>query len=83
MLPGFATDVLGLFFLLPFTRPFARKLLAFFVARRLSRSGIVPGSTARVRHRCTVGRSSPARSSPTAPRSPSPLTRSSPVEPQV
>ncbi len=44
MLPGFVTDVLGLFFLIPFTRPFARKVLAFFVARRLSRAGLVPGA---------------------------------------
>lgn len=43
MLPGFVTDVLGLFFLIPFTRPFARRVLAFFVARRLSRAGLVPG----------------------------------------
>jgi UPF0716 protein FxsA len=46
MLPGFVTDVLGLFFLIPFTRPFARKVVAFFVARRLNRAGLVPG----VRH---------------------------------
>ena len=32
MLPGFLTDVLGLFFLVPFTRPFARKVVGFFVA---------------------------------------------------
>ncbi|MDQ1512276.1 MAG: protein FxsA [Microbacteriaceae bacterium] len=44
MLPGFVTDVFGLFFLIPFTRPFARTMVAFFVARRLSRSGIAPGS---------------------------------------
>lgn len=43
MLPGFVTDVVGLFFLIPFTRPFARSVLAFFVARRLSRAGLVPG----------------------------------------
>lgn len=44
MLPGFFTDVLGLFFLIPFTRPLARRVLAFFVARRLSRAGVVPGT---------------------------------------
>jgi UPF0716 protein FxsA len=43
MLPGFLTDVLGLFFLIPFTRPLARQVLAFFVARRLSRAGLAPG----------------------------------------
>ncbi|MET0692356.1 MAG: FxsA family protein [Propionibacteriaceae bacterium] len=40
MLPGFATDVIGFFFLLPFTRPWARSLLAFFVSRRLQRLGV-------------------------------------------
>ncbi len=44
MLPGFVTDVLGLFFLIPFTRPFARKVVAFFVARRLRNAGLVPGA---------------------------------------
>ena len=44
LLPGFLTDVIGLFFLLPFTRPFARKALAFFVARRLSRRPVRPRS---------------------------------------
>lgn len=44
MLPGFVTDVLGLFFLIPFTRPFARSVLGFFVARRLSRAGVAPGA---------------------------------------
>ena len=43
MLPGFVTDVIGLFFLIPFTRPFARSVLGFFVARRLSRTGLVRG----------------------------------------
>jgi len=42
MLPGFATDVVGLVFLLPLTRPAARHLVAFFVARRLSRLGLTP-----------------------------------------
>jgi UPF0716 protein FxsA len=35
MLPGFATDLVGLIFLLPFTRPLARRLLTAIVARRL------------------------------------------------
>lgn len=47
MLPGFATDIIGFLFLLPMTRPLARKLVAFFVARRISRLGLaraaVPG----------------------------------------
>lgn len=41
MLPGFITDLIGFFFLLPFTRPYARKLLAFLVGRRLARMGVV------------------------------------------
>lgn len=40
MLPGFATDIVGFLFLLPMTRPAARKLVAFFIARRLSRLGV-------------------------------------------
>jgi UPF0716 protein FxsA len=46
MLPGFATDVIGFLFLLPMTRPLARKLVAFFLARRISRMGLarVPAS---------------------------------------
>ncbi len=40
MLPGFFTDIIGLIFLLPFTRPLARGLLALFIARRAARSGI-------------------------------------------
>ena len=39
MLPGFITDVFGFLFLLPWTRPMARKLIAFFVARRMNRMG--------------------------------------------
>ena len=39
MLPGFATDVIGFFFLLPFTRPWARRILGFFVARRVQSMG--------------------------------------------
>ena len=44
MLPGFATDLVGFLFLLPLTRPLARKLVAFFLARRINRLGLVrPG----------------------------------------
>lgn len=32
--PGFVTDVVGFFFVLPFTRPLARRALAAYVARR-------------------------------------------------
>lgn len=37
ILPGFLTDVIGFLFLLPLTRPLARRLMAFFIARRMSR----------------------------------------------
>jgi UPF0716 protein FxsA len=40
MLPGFLTDVFGFLFLLRWTRPVARKIIAFFVARRINRLGI-------------------------------------------
>lgn len=40
VMPGFVTDIFGLLFLLPFTRPLARKVLAFFVARRMSKLGV-------------------------------------------
>jgi UPF0716 protein FxsA len=46
VLPGFLTDVLGFLFLLRWTRPFARKIIAFFVGRRINRLGI---SVARAR----------------------------------
>ena len=39
--PGFVTDALGVLLILPFTRPFARRLLTSVVARRLV---AVPGS---------------------------------------
>lgn len=40
MLPGFFTDVIGLIFLLPFTRPIARRILQLFIARRVARAGV-------------------------------------------
>lgn len=40
VVPGFVTDIFGLLFLLPFTRPLARKVLAYAVARRMSRMGV-------------------------------------------
>jgi UPF0716 protein FxsA len=35
--PGFVTDVVGFFFVLPPTRPLARKLLGWLIARRATR----------------------------------------------
>ncbi len=40
--PGFVSDVLGFFFVLPFTRPLARRLLGGIIARRAS-AGIARG----------------------------------------
>ena len=48
MLPGFVTDVFGFVFLLPLTRPFARKMIAFFVARRISKRASAGVDTANV-----------------------------------
>ena len=39
--PGFVTDVVGLLAILPFTRPFARRVLSAVVARRLGVVGHV------------------------------------------
>ena len=42
--PGFLTDLVGFFFILPFTRPITRRWLQRVVERRLvARSGIVRG----------------------------------------
>ncbi len=37
--PGFVTDFFGFFFVLPFTRPLARRLLSVLVANRVVRYG--------------------------------------------
>jgi UPF0716 protein FxsA len=48
ILPGFVTDVIGFMFLLPMTRPLARRFLAFFIARRITRLGAaLPGDLGR------------------------------------
>ena len=51
VMPGLVTDVFGLLFLLPFTRPLARKVLAFFIARRMNKLGL---STTVMRYDGTV-----------------------------
>ena len=40
ILPGFFTDFIGLVFLLPLTRPLARRALGWLVARSVARSGL-------------------------------------------
>ena len=66
MLPGFVTDIIGFFFLLPFTRPLARRLLAFVAARRLRRLGVHSVGGVYVRRDETVieGETVPDPSSP-------------------
>ncbi len=41
--PGFVTDIFGLFFILPFTRPVARRWLTRFLARKLLTGPGAPG----------------------------------------
>ena len=41
MMPGYLTDVVGFLFLFRWTRPFARKMIAFFIARQ-QRGGPIP-----------------------------------------
>lgn len=42
LVPGFLTDVAGLLLLLPFTRPFARRLGHAYLARRARQRGDIP-----------------------------------------
>jgi len=49
--PGFVTDIVGFFFILPFTRPLARRGLSAFLGRRLATqlggvnfTGFIPGA---------------------------------------
>jgi UPF0716 protein FxsA len=54
MMPGYLTDVVGFLFLFRWTRPFARKMIAFFVARQgrvvpAPRPGSGPGDSLRGR----------------------------------
>jgi UPF0716 protein FxsA len=44
--PGFVTDLVGFFFVLPVTRPLTRRLLERMVARRLLGVVVVPGGVA-------------------------------------
>jgi UPF0716 protein FxsA len=56
--PGFVTDVFGLFCVLPFTRPFARRLLTGFLTRKFLASpliGMYDGRGAGAQTRCRPG----------------------------
>jgi UPF0716 protein FxsA len=64
--PGFLTDIVGFFLVLPFTRPAARGLLETIVARRLLAGVYAPGGMAPQGHGSgPVGRG-PGPASPTA-----------------
>jgi len=67
MVPGFLTDVVGFVFLLRWTRPIGRKLIAFFVARRLNRLGI-PVARARVDRSNLIEGETVAEPAPSGPR---------------
>ena len=45
--PGFVTDLVGMLFILPFTRPWARRLLTSVVSRRLTVFPNPPATTQR------------------------------------
>ncbi|NUR05436.1 MAG: FxsA family protein [Nocardioidaceae bacterium] len=45
--PGFITDIVGFFFVLPFTRPVARKALAAWLTRKFLAGPGAPGYAAR------------------------------------
>jgi UPF0716 protein FxsA len=62
--PGFITDVVGFFFVLPFTRPLARRMLSAYVAYRARRG------TGRVRVIRVGGPTFPAGESPRYTRGP-------------
>lgn len=49
LLPGFVTDAIGLVFLLPFTRPLARRLVQLLIARKARRmAGTVGAGRGRI-----------------------------------
>jgi UPF0716 protein FxsA len=48
--PGFLSDIGGFFFVLPFTRPLARRMLTAFIMRKFL-SGSQPPDSARTRQR--------------------------------
>jgi Protein affecting phage T7 exclusion by the F plasmid len=43
ILPGFFTDIIGLVFLIPFSRPYARRVLGFMIARQTGASSSATG----------------------------------------
>ena len=93
MLPGFITDFLGLTLLLPITRPVARRILAFFVARRINklggaavlrRTGAVAGAGTIIRGETVAETSDPPDAQPPSNQPPSNQPPSSaPTKPVV
>ena len=82
--PGFVTDIVGFFLILPVTRPLARRLLGRFVARRAAtaigrRTGIPP-SAWRGTPAGGPGRTSAGGSAPTGPVVPGEVVRDVPPE---
>ena len=67
--PGFLSDVVGFFFILPFTRPLARRVLERVVARRLL-GGIFPDHPDGHGPQGPFGGSPPGRSPGPAPTAP-------------
>ena len=53
--PGFLTDAAGFFFILPFTRPLARRALTAFVSRRFLGGPAGPSAASRSRARQRPG----------------------------
>jgi UPF0716 protein FxsA len=69
ILPGFVTDIIGFVFVLPWTRPYARKMIAFFVARRISKRAAARGDKAGIIKGETVEGATPRSKSKRARRS--------------
>lgn len=54
ILPGFLTDVFGLIFLVPATRPYARRVLGVFLARQSAMSSVLRNGSTSAFHTGTV-----------------------------
>lgn len=68
MLPGFFTDIIGVLFLLPFTRPLVRRFLGFVLAKQAAKSGIdVTLIRARTQNDTIIRGETVEDSAPTAP----------------
>lgn len=68
MLPGFFTDIIGVLFLLPITRPLVRRFLGFVLAKQAAKSGIdVTLIRARTQNDTIIRGETVEDSGPTAP----------------